>query len=146
MKRASFMFFDNGPRSYILRRFTMSETTKHVVPNGYTFLASTAGQYSTWAKATDPITAIRNAHKHDGSHKVPIYVVYGKDEEIYVSDFGGYNWQAENPPTPIGIFTVTSRSIRPVKKGDFNKDHVGCLEWMIENISNIEKIIEKYKE
>jgi hypothetical protein len=28
MKRASFMFFDNGPRSYILRRFTMSETTK----------------------------------------------------------------------------------------------------------------------
>jgi len=25
MKRASFMFFDNGPRSYILRRFTMTD-------------------------------------------------------------------------------------------------------------------------
>tara|TARA_R110000868_G_scaffold149021_1_gene371248 strand:- start:48 stop:422 length:375 start_codon:yes stop_codon:yes gene_type:complete len=124
----------------------MSETTKHVLPNGYTFLASTANQYGTWAKATDPITAIKNAYKHDGSDKVPIYVVYGKDEEIYVSDFGGYNWKTENPPTPIGIFTVTSRTIRPVKKNDFNKDHADCLEWMLENISNIEKSIEISKE
>ena len=85
-------------------------------------------------------------HKHDGSDKVPIYVVYGKDEEIYVSDFGGYNWKTENPPTPIGIFTVTSRTIRPVKKNDFNKDHADCLEWMLENISNIEKSIEISKE
>ena len=160
MKRASFMFFDNGPRSYILRRFTMSETTKHVLPNGYTFLASTANQYGTWAKATDPITAIKNAHDHDGSDKVPIYVVYGKDEEIYVSDFGGYNWKTENPPTPIGIFTVTARIIdteddyykedypiiQPVEKGDFNKSHNDCLEWMLENISNIEKSIEINKE
>jgi|TARA_Y100000385_G_scaffold255463_1_gene281097 hypothetical protein len=116
----------------------MSETQDHVLPNGYTFLASTAGLYGTWAKASNPITAIKNAHKHDGGDKIPIYVVYGKDDELYVSDFGGYNWQTENPPTPIGIFTVTSRSIRPVKKGDFNDKHADCLEWMTENISSIE--------
>jgi len=121
----------------------MSDTQDHILPNGCTFLASTAGQYGTWAKATDPITAIKNAHDHDGSDKVPIYVVYGKDEEIYVSDFGGYNWKADNPPTPIGMFTVTKSSIRPVKKGDFNDDHEDCLEWIKSNLKDIEKWSEK---
>ena len=33
----------------------------HVLSNGYTFIAVTAGHYGSWAKATDPMTAIRNA-------------------------------------------------------------------------------------
>jgi|TARA_R110000824_G_scaffold7984_1_gene36445 hypothetical protein len=115
----------------------MSDTQDHILPNGCTFLASTAGQYGTWAKATDPITAIRNAFKHDGGTKRPIYVVYGKSDDLNVSDYGGYNWQADNPPTPIGMFTVTKSTIRPVKKGDFNKDHEDCLEWMKSNLKDI---------
>ena len=121
------------------------DSEDHVLPNGCTFLASTAGRYGTWAKATDPITAIRNALKHDGGGKKPIYVVYGKNEDLHVSDYGGYNWQADNPPTPIGMFTVTKSSIRPVKKGDFNEDHEDCLEWMKSNLADI-KIYSRTKD
>ena len=111
----------------------------HVLPNGFTFLAITAGSPGWWGKATDPITAIRNAHKFSGLDKNAIYVIYGNDDELYVSDYGGYNWKANNPPTPIGIFTVTNRSIKPTAKGDFNEKHADCYEWMIENIEHIEQ-------
>tara|TARA_R110002096_G_scaffold80179_3_gene188037 strand:- start:70 stop:450 length:381 start_codon:yes stop_codon:yes gene_type:complete len=121
------------------------EDNDHVLPNGCTFLASTAGPYGTWAKATDPITAIKNALKHDGSGKKPIYVVYGKNEDLHVSDYGGYNWQSDNPPTPIGMFTVTKNSIRPVKKGDFNEKHEDCLGWMKENLEEIEKERQRFE-
>ena len=33
----------------------MSDTKDWVLPNGFTFLASTAGLYGSWAKATDPV-------------------------------------------------------------------------------------------
>ena len=35
----------------------MTNTKDWVLPNGGTFLASTAGIHGTWAKATDPVTA-----------------------------------------------------------------------------------------
>ena len=42
----------------------MSETSKDwVLPNGFTFIASTAGMYGSWAKAPDPVTAARKAAK-----------------------------------------------------------------------------------
>ena len=34
----------------------MTNTKDWVLPNGGTFLASTAGIHGTWAKATDPVT------------------------------------------------------------------------------------------
>jgi len=117
----------------------MSETSNHVLPNGFTFLAVTSGFYGSWAKATDPVTAIRNAHRDAGGKKNAIYVIYGKNEELKVSDYGGYQWHRETPPTPIGIFTVTDRSIKPVAKGDFNEDHDDCLEWMTDQIKDIEE-------
>ena len=30
-----------------------------VLPNGFTYIASTAGHYGSWAKALDPLTAAR---------------------------------------------------------------------------------------
>ena len=44
--------------------------TDHVLSNGTTFLAITAGMYGSWAKATDPITAIKNAHRNAGGKKM----------------------------------------------------------------------------
>jgi hypothetical protein len=38
----------------------------HVLSNGYTFIAVTAGNYGSWAKATDPMTAIRSAADENG--------------------------------------------------------------------------------
>ena len=117
----------------------MSETSNHVLPNGYTFLAITSGYYGSWAKATDPVTAIRDAHDENGGKKNAVMVIYGKNDEIYAGDLGGYGWQADNPPTPIGMFTVTDRSIKPVAKGDFNEKHDDCLGWMTEQLEDIER-------
>ena len=38
----------------------------YILPNGYTFLAVSAGNHGAWAKATDPVTAIRNVHRDAG--------------------------------------------------------------------------------
>ena len=119
----------------------------YILPNGYTFLAVSAGNHGAWAKATDPVTAIRNVHRDAGGKlinrpaKNAIYVIYGKSDELCVQDNGGwYTWQRSNPPVPIGIFTVTSRSIKPIAKGDFNEDHLDCLGWMTEQLEDIEHL------
>jgi hypothetical protein len=113
----------------------------YILPNGYTFLAVTASDRGVWAKATDPVTAIQNAHRDAGGKTNAIYVIYGKSDELFVQDNGGwYTWQRSNPPVPIGIFTVTSRSIKPIAKGDFNEDHLDCLGWMTEQLEDIEHL------
>lgn len=117
---------------------TNKKDQMHVLPNGFTFLAITSGLRGSWAKATDPVTAIRNAHSASGGKKNSVMVIYGKNDDLHVDSFGGYEWQIENPPTPIGIFTVTDRSIKPLAKGDFNENHKDCLGWMTEQIEDIE--------
>lgn len=111
--------------------------TDHVLSNGTTFLAITAGMYGSWAKATDPITAIKNAHRSAGGKKNAIYVIHGVSDEIQCTELGGYQWDNKNPPTPLGIFTVTDRSIKPVAKGDFNKNHSDCQEWMQDQLDDL---------
>ena len=105
-----------------------------MLPNGNTFLAITAGHYGAWAKATDPITAIRNVYKTGGSwdkkEKEAITVFYGDGETLNCGDMGGYSWGMGHPPTPIGLFLVSRNSIRPMKKGVFNDEHDDHLEWM----------------
>lgn len=109
-----------------------NETEDWVLPNGYTFLAITRGMMGSFAKATDPITAAREAHKYEGGPKNPVLVVYGLDEDLSAGDFGGYQWNMDRPPTPIGFFTVTERSVRPARKNEFNDDHPDCEGWLIE--------------
>ena len=125
----------------------MCDTDDYVLPNGYTFLAITAGYRGSWAKAHDPITAARNAHFENGGDKNAVMVIYGKNDELSVSGYGGYNWERDNPPTPIGIFTVKHDnsfddetewpSIEPVKKGEFNDEHADCFGWMCDEISEL---------
>ena len=119
----------------------MSHDREYVLPNGYTFLAATGNCPGYWAKATDPITAIRECYNY-GSRRdgIAIYVLFGKNEELSVSDYGGYNYHIDNPPTPLGIFYVTSRSIRPIKKGDINDKHDDCLGWMKDQIAHFEEM------
>lgn len=120
----------------------MSEVKDGVLPNGHTFLAIVTGYvHFAWAKAADPVTAIRNAYKHhEGSeNKIPIYCIYGKDDEIFATELAGYEYKTSNPPIPIGIFTVTKSSIRAVKKGDFNNEHDDCFEWTTKKIMHLAK-------
>jgi hypothetical protein len=122
----------------------------HVLPNGNTFLASTASGQGYWAKATDPITAIKEVRRQEGSHwpkgKVPIAVWYGDAETLNVSrfEFGGVSWDTSKPYIPIGLFTVTERSINPLKKSDFEEG--GSHEkWMAEELSNVQGGVAKRK-
>ena len=121
----------------------------HVLPNGNTFLASTASGVGYWAKATDPVTAIKEVRRQEGSHwpkgKVPIAVYYGDAETLHVSDFGGLSWNTDKPYIPIGLFTVTERSIKPLKKSDFEEGG-SHEEWMAEELSNVERQVTKRKE
>ncbi len=123
-----------------------NETEDWVLPNGYTFLAITRGMMGSFAKATDPITAAREAHKYEGGSKNPVLVVYGLDEDLSAGDFGGYHWNMDRPPTPIGFFTVTERSVRPARKNEFNDDHPDCEGWLIEaNAYQAKKVKEHSK-
>ncbi|MEK9848002.1 MAG: hypothetical protein VW445_09310 [Rhodospirillaceae bacterium] len=91
-----------------------NQSNDHALPNGFTFLAITGGYYGSWAKAHDPITAIKKAYKAEGGQgRKLVKVIYGKDEELHCTDMGGFQWEHGNPPTPIGLFTVESRIIKP---------------------------------
>ena len=121
----------------------------HVLPNGNTFLATTASVQGYWAKATDPVTAIKEVRRQEGSHwpkgKVPIAVYYGDAETLHVSDFGGLSWNTDKPYIPIGLFAVTERSIKPLQKADFEEGG-SHEEWMAEELSNVERQVTKRKE
>lgn len=103
----------------------------HVLSNGYTFLAVTAGQYGTWAKATDPLTAIRNAaaeNGYGGTNKVVVMCVYGKSDSIRCGVMGGIHWDEGGEPTPIGMFTVTPKAITR---------HADCVKFIEEVLTDV---------
>lgn len=118
------------------------ENHKHVLPNGCTFLAMSGGGFGHWAKATDPITAMRDVRQAERQRrfpKTPVFVMYGDDESLNASDFGGYTFSSDKPPTPIGMFTVTDRSIKPIKKGEFNETHLDNDGWMSAQLEDIQE-------
>ena len=125
-----------------------SKDHDHVLPNGNTFLAMTASSPGYWAKATDPITAIKEVRRQEGSHwpkgRVPITVFYGDAETLNASDYGGVSWNTDKPYIPIGLFTVTKRSILPLKEAHFEEE--GSHEkWMAEELSNVKDGVAKRK-
>ena len=108
---------------------------KFILDNGHTFLAVVQDLGATWCKATDPLTAIRNAaNAHTGwsrkGQKLPVAVVYGKADELSSTEWAYFLWKIENDPVPIGLFTVTQRSIKPTALGDFGDDHSSCEGWI----------------
>jgi len=120
----------------------------HTLKNGRTFFAITGGSYGGWAKARDPITAIKDAVKHSGSQRlvaakdgVAVMVLYGPSETLNCGDLGGFNYEAtpEGRPTPIGLFFCKGRTIKPMKKGDMNPDHPDHEEWMDQTANDIEE-------
>ena len=126
-----------------------SKDHDHVLPNGNTFLAMTASSPGHWAKATDPITAIKEVRRQEGSHwpkgRVPITVYYGDAETLQVNDFGGLSWDTSKPYIPIGLFTVTKQSIQPLKEAHFEEGG-SHEEWMAEEIANVERQVQRRKD
>ena len=84
-------------------------------------------------------TSQKEAYKAEGGQgRKLVKVIYGKDEELHCTDMGAFQWEHGNPPTPIGLFTVTSRSIKPAEDGDFKHDLPTHLEWMEQTQKSIE--------
>jgi hypothetical protein len=109
----------------------MSDKYAHTLSNGYTFLAVTSGIYGSWAKATDPLTAVRNAAKAAGSSKpVAVRCYFGANESTWVDDFGSVHFSKDSGITPIGFFVVKNSSVKPLAKGEFNENHDSHEEWM----------------
>jgi len=99
-----------------------------VLPNGFTYIASTAGFYGSWAKATDPVTAARNAAR---GKKNFVSVWYGPDETSHVTDMGGLSYASESADkmVPVGFFEVGKNSIKPSK--DKRCTHLEFIEtWL----------------
>jgi len=119
--------------------------TDHKLKNGRTFLAITAGHYGEWAKARDPITAIKDVVRTSGSQAakdgIAVMVMYGPSETLNCGPLGGFTYHAtpEERPTPIGLFFCKGRTIKPMKKGDMNPDHPDHEEWMDQTSSDIEE-------
>ena len=124
----------------------MATRKDHVLPNGNTFLATTASSPGYWAKATDPITAIKEVRRQEGAHwpkgRVPITVFYGDAESLQINDFGGLSWDTRKPYIPIGLFTVTERSIKPLQKADFEEGG-SHLKWMADEFSSVERQVKE---
>ena len=103
-----------------------------VLPNGFTYIASTAGYYGSWAKALDPLTAARKAANYNGSsypHFVSVW--YGPDETSHVTDMGGLSYASESADkmVPVGFFEVRKNSIKPSK--DERCTHLEFIEtWL----------------
>ena len=96
----------------------MTDTKEWVLPNGFTYIASTAGWYGSWAKATDPVTAARKAAR-DASSSYPQFVSiwYAPDETTNVNEMGGLSWMSETADRiiPIGFFQMSKNSMKVSK-------------------------------
>ena len=118
------------------------DNSDFVLPNGFCFLAVTLGNYGVWRKARDPITAIREAFKANSSRgkPTPIAVYYGKHDEISCGGlYGGLKWKQDGTvPVVVGLYKVTTHSIKPMKRGDFGEDHPDQFTWMNDTIQYIE--------
>jgi hypothetical protein len=124
-----------------------STMDNYTLKNGYTFLALSGGNYGGWAKATNPITAIKDAVKEYGANTlrnkggIAVMVMYGPSETLKCGPLGGFTYEAtpKERPTPIGLFFCKGRTIKPMKKGDMNPDHPDHEEWMVQTSNDIEE-------
>ena len=116
----------------------MTDTKEWVLPNGFTFIASTAGDYGTWAKATDPVTAARDAAKRN-SNNYPQFVCvwYAPDSKANVNEFSGdLNYATEDADkiVPIGFYELTKTTMKPS-----TDERLTHEDWMAHNLHHFKK-------
>ena len=105
----------------------MSESTPFKQPNGHYFLAINLSG-NRWAKAQDPITAIKDAAGSQLNQAVAC--VYGKGVEC--TGLGGFEWDIDTPPLPVGMCLASARSIRPIKANEkaYPTNTQSCEDWI----------------
>lgn len=107
----------------------MSDISSYVLPNGFTFLASTAGSPGYWSRALDPVTAARNAARVEYGLNEPefVQVWYVPHEHVGINDWGQLAWSPKiaDQIIPIGFFKLTTSTMRPSKDKRLTHE-----EWM----------------
>jgi hypothetical protein len=105
----------------------MSESTPFKQPNGHYFLAVNLSGWR-WSKAQDPITAIKDAAGDQPNQAVAC--VYGKG--VQCTGLGGFEWDMDTPPVPVGLFIASARGIRPIKANEkaYPKNSQSCEDWI----------------
>ena len=95
----------------------MPDTSDYVLPNGYTFFASTVGYRGTWACDKDPVSAARRAADRNGPYPHFVQVWYAPYETTEVNENGGLSWMSETANTivPIGFFKLTPTTMKKSK-------------------------------
>jgi hypothetical protein len=119
---------------------TETETKEWVLPNGYTYLAITATDYGSWSKAREPFTACRDVYRNfinsgyapPNVKKVPVVLVYCHEETTKVLTCGGYQWDNNFPPIPVGLLAITRSSMKPATKNEFGGTNHSCDDWLKE--------------
>jgi len=89
----------------------------HILPNGFTYIAVTAGMYGSWAKANDPITAARKAVGHSCVYPNFVSVFYAPSE-VNVGPMGGIEYCRDkelDKIVAIGFYKLTRNTIKPSK-------------------------------
>ena len=119
----------------------MSESIPFVQPNGHYFLAvnlSCVG--ATWAKAQDPVTAIKDAAR--GRKDQAVACVYG--DSVQSTAMGGFQWDCDNPPIPVGLFLVSPRKIEPMKakSKEYPSNSQSCEDWIASFLIDIAEFAE----
>ena len=122
------------------------ETLDYVQPNGFCFHAVHFSLGSPWARARDPITAIRHCTSRSPSL---VAVAYGKYGDLETTEMASFRWD-KTAPTPVGVFVVTASSIKPLSKDIPKKlrDQLNAHEsdYSEQWIDRFHKSIEEWKE
>ena len=113
----------------------MSDTS-HVLPNGFTYFASTAGYCGTWACDNDPVSAARKAAERNGPYPHFVQVWYAPFETTEVNENGGLSWLPETANTivPVGFYKLTPSTMK--KSKDKRMTHEEFVEFWLEALGN----------
>ena len=121
----------------------MNDDDEYIRSDNTIFHAVVLDLGATWARATEPFTAIRNAansHTSQLSTGLPVACAYGAADNLWSDEWGSFRWKSNKGlqyPTPIGLYNVTKLQIKPMQKGTHSDRHSDCAEWVEEFMRDV---------
>lgn len=115
---------------------------------GYIYLAIMQSYPGRWAKDICPIAAVEQCRANGSDRDTEIvFVYYGKTNNMHCNGNGQLQFTPQKPPRAIGRYVITPRSLRSLRKSDWNKGstrkYVQLDEWITQQHSFFEKCKQK---
>ena len=121
----------------------MNDNDEYIRSDNTIFHAVVLDLGATWARATEPFTAIRNAANSHTSRLgtgLPVACAYGAVDNLWTDEWGSFRWKNKprlQLPIPIGLYNVTKLQIKPMQKNTHNDRHSSCTEWVEEFMTDV---------